>query len=235
MSQNKEDYDPRKDPSFMNQEVSPSTPYNPGPRPPRDTPLAYPQQRERLSRARLFFRKLFFGNTTPGTNAGNRTAFKRGLIIAMVIGLILSTPIAILGLAKGMTLLAVALPALMFTLACVFTAGIAMCIFNCCVRYCGRGRQYSRVEDSSLSSYTPNSIVEQDVQDFANGGHLLSGSDSSQVLSPVYYPPLGHTGPRFGQTVPGYSVNSPPQGYGSFEVASEVGDEDVVEDGYNPN
>lgn len=208
-------YDASKDPSYMDQgDISPGNPYNPGPRPPVSTPLRLPQQRERLSRTGAFLRNLFYGNTTPGTNVGNRTAFKRGLIFTVLLALLIATPFVIIGLAKGMALAAVALPALMFALACMFVAGAGMCVYGCCVQFCNRRRRTIEYETTtSTHSFSSTSSVEQEVDDFAN-----ERPGASQL--------------SYGQPLPEYTFQPASDARG-FKVTSESGRDDVKVNAYD--
>lgn len=239
MSQHKQPYDPRKDRSFQVQEVSPSSQYDEGQNPPYTPPLTYTPPTQRISGARLFLRKLFFGNTTPGTTAGRRTAFKRGLVLAMLVGLVIAIPFAVVSLIKGMAVLAVVLPAAMFVLGCVFAAGAVMCVYSCCVQLCNRRRRNTFEE---LTTYHPSQshssqFAEEEVNAFADPT-LPQGRGEAPQHMPLdaatssYY---GAPQPAYGQPVTGYSFQPTTSGSSDHNVYDEFGG-DVVEDGaFGPN
>jgi len=84
---------------------------------------------------RSFLNETFFGGTKSSTYRGWTIAFKRGLLVATIIGLIVAGIIAGILIAKGFTVLSLFVPVVGTIVGCVILAGISMLCYGLYKRY----------------------------------------------------------------------------------------------------
>jgi hypothetical protein len=96
--------------------------------------------------------KFFFGDFKPNSDRGRRTAFKRGLFLAAVIGVIAAGILASILLTSGFTMISIFVPVVGTIIGCVILAGITMFCVGLYKSYIRNSNKQKQIDEFTKST-----------------------------------------------------------------------------------